>query len=252
MYIEPISFNNEIGEPKGIKEILFPYKDGKKKLNIKTRIWRFLVPNFRWKSFTFFFSIFWILWNTFIFLGYLLNQYSSSFKDKDYSLQCIQIKYQCGSIVPFHKYDHQYWRPFISVITCDNYGTVIVGFISMWMHGFQFEHIYKTLPTVVTVYFGAQIGVFYADHYETDNVRAEGSCLIISLLMIKGILVFDLYRKSKETSFLLLTIVLVKVIIIFALSIVDLTKTADIYANICAAAGSITLSLAWQKKLEKR
>lgn len=247
-------YKEEITEEKKgtIKELLFPDKDGDRVLSMTVRIWRFLVPDFKWKSFTFFFSIFWLIWNTIVFVGYLVNKNSKSFTEKDYSMQCILVKYKIGSMVPFQSFNHEYWRPFVSILTCDNYYTVILGFICFWMHGFNFERMYKPIPLIGTIYFGTMIGVFDGDYYAVNDVRAQGSCLIISFLMLKGILVWDQYRHSKSSCALLLSIVSIKAIIILALTILDITKTGDWVANLWAAIGGIQFSLTWQKRLERK
>lgn len=151
---ETISEDDEANDDKGattmagLLETLFPPKDEKGEENgIGYRIWFFLCPRFSMKTFTFWFSIFWAGWNAFIFVMYIGEK-----KKLTYPMDCTMINYFCGSITPYIRYDYQYYRPFIAIVTADGIGTTALGFIVLWMHGFEYEHFFKT-GQVVTVMF---------------------------------------------------------------------------------------------------
>lgn len=129
-------------------EKLFPKTDDKGgEIGIGFRIWNFIVPRFSMKTFTFWFSLWWLGWNCLIFVMYI------GVKNKlTYPMDCTMIDYYCGSITSYQKYAFQYYRPFLSIFTADSIGTTALGFIVLWMHGFEYEHLFKTKQVVVVMF----------------------------------------------------------------------------------------------------
>ena len=117
---------------KGIRDKLFPPEEDnalRQKISIPRRIFNFYFPYFKCCSFTFWFGMLWLAWNTFIQCWYQLVELG---KDEDgTAFGCTLLKMQCGSITPYISIKQGYgqvWRIPLSAITADDIATGVLGF----------------------------------------------------------------------------------------------------------------------------
>lgn len=224
---------------------LFPKEEPNgDEIPVYKRIFRYQFPGFTVKSFTFFFTIFWVIWGTCVYVLYILAK--SSEKEEAYS--CILVKYQCGSITPYQRFEYQYWRLITSQFTPDGIITLIYGTFLLLNHGFNYESKYHLLQILVVTLGSSLLGTQLGDAFQINEVRAQGCTLLFGFLMIRLIVIFEEYQDSLCTLIFCFTTLSLKFGILIYLSAIS--DNGDIVSCLASGGFGVLLSLAVIKGID--
>lgn len=80
--------------------------------------------------------------------------YMSKKNKMNNAMECQLLKYGAGSCTAYQRYSYQYYRPLLSIFTADSLPTTIIGWLLLWMHGFEYEHYYKLGPVLFVMFGG--------------------------------------------------------------------------------------------------
>jgi hypothetical protein len=185
---------------------LFPAEEGGVEIGWPSRIWRFFFPFFSLKTFTFWFSLFFLGWNIFIQFMYM-----SKNNKMNNAMECQLLNYGAGSCTAYQRYKYQYYRPLLSVFTADSLPTTIIGWLLLWMHGFEYEHYYKLGPVLFVTFGGGLLGTLIGDFFIVNPVRGCASATLFSFLMIRFLVISEQYKDSIFAMIIVLLGVVMKI-----------------------------------------
>lgn len=186
--------DSNLTEYEKMKKLLFPQNLNGKEMTCTQKFMACCFPEFNWKTVTFWYGLTFLLINIGVFVYYMI--YSLGDMENTHKLACVFINLKVGSITPYIRFDYQFYRTVTSMWVCDTIYSAILGFLCIWRYGFALEKKFPIWRIFMVVWVATCASIFSGDFAEWNSIRAEGSTMVITIMMMHPGVVYKEFRTN--------------------------------------------------------
>jgi len=187
--------SKELTEYQKMKMLIFPETSDGKEMTCLQKAIACVFPDFTWKSFTFWYGLLFLLGNVTIFIFLAAKNFVQS--DKEHGFACLMVNMHLGTILPYYKFKHQYYRTFTSMVACDNSASAVIGWLCIWHYGFALEKRFPLSKMLLILLVGTTCSVYCGDYAQFKDIRTEGSTAVIVFMSMHPGVIYKDYRNNK-------------------------------------------------------